>query len=264
MKIRFNFILIIIAVLYVIHACSRGPKVIEPSDDMENNKAGSWAANALQPAQTNQDSTKLTSGDVHAIVVNEILPTARYVYLNVTEGSEKYWIATLKQPVTIGGKYYYSGGLLQRNFKSTEYDRFFEKVYLVSNLVAEDHGNNTGDSEQRATWKTSSTPTVSKSSDETVKSGLITIAELVNNSKRYEGKTVKISGKCVKINANIMNRNWIHLKDGSGDDFDLVITSDQYVQVGTDITISGTVVLNKDFGAGYRYDIILENGTLLP
>jgi len=61
-----------------------------------------------------------------------------------------------------------------------------------------------------------------------------------------------------------MKRNWIHLKDGSKDDFDLVITSDTFVPEGKVVTIKATVTLNKDFGAGYKYDLILENGTIVP
>ncbi|MCP4978199.1 MAG: hypothetical protein GY931_18780, partial [Maribacter sp.] len=81
--------------------------------------------------------------------------------------------------------------------------------------------------------------------------------------KKYEGHTIQLSGKCVKVNPNIMDRNWIHLQDGSKNDFDLVITSNTFVPEGSAITIRGTVVLNKDFGAGYKYDLILENGTLV-
>jgi hypothetical protein len=61
-----------------------------------------------------------------------------------------------------------------------------------------------------------------------------------------------------------MNRNWIHIKDGSKDDYDLVITSDTYVAEGTVITMKALVTLNKDFGAGYTYDLILEDGVLIP
>jgi hypothetical protein len=53
-----------------------------------------------------------------------------------------------------------------------------------------------------------------------------------------------------------MNRNWIHLKDGSMDDYDLVVTSNEDVPVGSKVTIQADVVLNKDFGAGYKYELI--------
>ena len=67
----------------------------------------------------------------------------------------------------------------------------------------------------------------------------------------------------MKVNPNIMNRNWIHIKDGTKDDFDLVITSDKFVPEGSVVTMKAVVTLNKDFGAGYKYDLILENGTIV-
>ncbi len=60
-----------------------------------------------------------------------------------------------------------------------------------------------------------------------------------------------------------MSRNWIHLQDGSKDDFDMVITTNTFVPEGKQITIRAVVSLNRDFGAGYKYDLILENGTLV-
>ena len=60
-----------------------------------------------------------------------------------------------------------------------------------------------------------------------------------------------------------MNRNWIHIKDGSKDDFDLVITTEAYIPEGATFTIKAMVSLNKDFGAGYKYDLILENGEVV-
>ena len=93
--------------------------------------------------------------------------------------------------------------------------------------------------------------------------GSITIAELVKNAKKYEGKTVEVSGQCVKINPNIMSRNWIHIVDGSKNDFDMVITSETFVPEGSNVTFKAVVGLNRDFGAGYKYDIILENGVIV-
>ena len=91
----------------------------------------------------------------------------------------------------------------------------------------------------------------------------IRVVDLVIDPKKYEGKYVQITGECIKVNHNVMNRNWIHVQDGSHDTFDLVITSSELVLVGSEITMQAVVTLDKNFGAGYRYDIILENGTLI-
>ena len=80
-----------------------------------------------------------------------------------------------------------------------------------------------------------------------------------------EFKTVKVRGKVVKVNENIMGTNWIHIQDGTGKDgtHDLLVTSSESVKVGTTIVAEGKVVKDKDFGSGYFYNVLLENSKIL-
>ena len=93
----------------------------------------------------------------------------------------------------------------------------------------------------------------------------ITIAELYANKTVYQGKTVRLHGKVVKYNPNIMGKNWVHIQDGSEYEGknDLTITTSMTTKVGDEITVEGTVVLNKDLGAGYFYEILLEDATIV-
>ena len=248
-------------------ACNNGPKVITAQSNTEE----TTTASGIFSEETTGLETANTSGssfseNLHTVVVNEILPATRYVYLHVTEEGEQFWIATRKQDITPGGTYFYRGGLLKTNFESKEYNKVFEKIILVSSLVAERHGNNTGtltsvfEKEDKPLQKEN----IPTHTEKIVQhKGSIKIADIVANPKEFEGKTVQITGKCFKINPNIMKRNWIHLRDGSKDDFDLVITSNTFVPEGQIVTIRAVVALNRDFGAGYRYDLILENGTVI-
>ena len=95
--------------------------------------------------------------------------------------------------------------------------------------------------------------------------GGITIAELFARKDSYAGKTVKIRGQVTKYNAAIMKKNWVHIQDGSeySGKFDLTATTDMEVAVGDIITLEGTVALNKDFGYGYSYDVLLEDSKIL-
>lgn len=221
------------------------------------------------PNQVSNNNLKSTNqvvnpeaSKLHTVVVNEILPTANYTYLNVTEGEKAFWIAVSSTDAKVGGTYFYVGGLFKNNFESKALNRVFDELYLVGNLVSSKHGEQSG-------AVTTSTPEVNELTAKSEKiniipqKGSIKISEIVNNQKKYEGKMVQIDGECTKINLGIMGKNWIHLKDGSKDDFDLVITSDEMIDVGSVVTIKAEVVLNKDFGAGYKYDLILENGTIV-
>jgi hypothetical protein len=66
----------------------------------------------------------------------------------------------------------------------------------------------------------------------------------------------------VKVNNGIMDRNWLHVQDGSGTAADrtndLTITTAAEVKLGDIVTLSGVLAIGKDFGAGYAYDAILE------
>ncbi|KAA3624078.1 MAG: hypothetical protein DWP94_04475 [Flavobacterium sp.] len=263
-----KLILITMCAAFVI-SCNSKPKVItaQTEADTNENVSGIFSEGneGNQPANS-QLGTSFTE-DLHKVVVKEILPATKYVYLKVTEGGEEFWIAARKQEIELGSTYFYRNGLLKTNFESKEYNRVFDRIFLVSSLVAEDHGNNTGTlsadftSEAEQTLQKENIPT---HTEEVIQhKGSIKIAELVANPTAYEGKTVQITGKCVKINPNIMKRNWIHLQDGSKNDFDLVITSNTFVPEGKTVTMRAKVVLNKDFGAGYRYDLILEDGVVI-
>ncbi|MBW1824581.1 MAG: tetratricopeptide repeat protein [Deltaproteobacteria bacterium] len=65
----------------------------------------------------------------------------------------------------------------------------------------------------------------------------------------------------LKFSKNIMGKNWIHLRDGTGGNGtnDLTITTSAKATLGDIVVVSGIVVANKDFGYGYKYDIIIED-----
>jgi hypothetical protein len=95
-------------------------------------------------------------------------------------------------------------------------------------------------------------------------SGGKTIKQIYEGKSDLAGKTVKVRGKVTKFNPNIMGRNWIHIQDGTGssNDYDLMITSKDIVRVGDVVIAEGTVAINKDFGAGYSYPVMIEDATV--
>jgi len=259
----------LIAVLLIMSACNNNPKVISATSENENSVKSSGIFTESSNTQSQLNTPNQAFGDdLHQVIVNEVLPASKYLYLNVKEADKQFWIATTKKEVNVGETYFYKGGLLKTNFESKEHDRVFDKIYLVTNLVPEKHGNNSGNVNindySKNDQNNNAKEDIPTHTEKIIQDkGSIKIAELVKDSKKYEGKTVQLSGICTKINAGIMNRNWIHLKDGSKDDYDLVITSQEFVPEGSNITIKALVTLNKDFGAGYSYELILENGELV-
>jgi hypothetical protein len=93
-----------------------------------------------------------------------------------------------------------------------------------------------------------------------------TIGDLYKEKAELAGKQVKLHGTVVKVNNQIMNRNFLHLQDGSGDagdgTNDVTVTSDETAAKGDEITVTGTVAVDLDFGAGYKYPLLVEKATI--
>ncbi len=93
-----------------------------------------------------------------------------------------------------------------------------------------------------------------------------TVSEVFAKAEDLNGKTVRIKGQVVKFSPQIMGTNWLHLQDGTGDPqkntHDLVVTSPSQAGKGDIVTVEGVLAANKDFGFGYKYNVIIENVTV--
>lgn len=246
-------------------SCNSGPEVVEADAAAAGDAAAPLFQEpgaAGQGGQTAVPSQDMAAGSNHKVVVEEKLDTDKYSYLRVKENGEEFWIAVLKQEAKIGGTYYFRGGLMKKNFQSKEYNRVFETLYLVSDFRAEGAEEASGMSAAQAHANVEGGSTVEPPKNLAPAAGAIKIADLVANLAKYDGKTVKVTGKVMKVNPMIMGRNWLHLQDGSGKNLDLTVTTVEQVQLGATVTLEGTLVLNKDFGAGYKYDYIVEAAVL--
>lgn len=183
-----------------------------------------------------------------------------YTYLLVKEKRPEYWVATSTMEAKPGDTYRYRGGLLMSDFYSKELDMTFEEVLFLDELLAV-----SASSKQEMQEVTPGSTVKREKSDVKVEivEGTITIAELFSDMKSYEGKTVRIIGEVTKFNAAIMERNWVHLQDGTEYEgkYDLTATSIENFEVGTTVILEGLVTLDHDFGYGYSYDLLLENAT---
>lgn len=94
--------------------------------------------------------------------------------------------------------------------------------------------------------------------------GEYTVEELYAKKSELSGKKVSVRGKVVKFNAGIMGRNWVHLQDGSGKPGtnDITITTNQSAKMGDTVSATGVMAVNKDFGGGYNYEVIIEDAAI--
>lgn len=227
-------------------ACSNAKKIepILPSEEGET-------FNLVNP-EASEDPNTADPNAWHEAIIKEVLASNRYSYLEVEENGTRIWLATSKGEFSPEQRLRYRGGLLKTNFKSEEHDRVFEKLYLVSQIQLE------GASATPSTIGTPSPGPAKKVDPSTVK-GAVTIKEIIQNPGKYKDKTVKILGTVSKVNPNIMGKNWIHVQDGSADQYDFVLTSASNIPAGHQVVFEGVIRLDVDFGAGYSYDIIMED-----
>lgn len=92
-----------------------------------------------------------------------------------------------------------------------------------------------------------------------------TVAVLNQNKAALVGKTITANGKVVKVNNGIMGRNFVHVQDSTGDatNNNLIVTSKQTAKVGDQVTISGVATVNRDFGGGYSYPLLIEDASIM-
>lgn len=228
---------IILAVLAVFTGCVRKNKV--PT-----------AQNAANPS-------------MHEVKVEEVIQTSQYTYLKVSENGTENWIAITRQEAAVGQTYYYDKALEMTNFKSKELNRTFNIIYFVQGISAQPIAAADMQSPENHTGK------VAEGKKEgisvTPATGSVTIAELYKSRTNYAGKIIKMKGQVVKINEQVMGKNWIHLQDGTGEsgDFDLTVTTLAGAKMDEVVTFEGTISINKDFSHGYVYEVIMEDAKLV-
>ncbi|MDP2068547.1 MAG: hypothetical protein Q8K04_06230 [Lutibacter sp.] len=223
----------------------------------------------LVSCDSSKKSDPKKKSDIHKAIAQEVLQVNEYTYIRVLEDGKENWIAAPTTPVEIGKTYYYGKTMEMKNFESKDLNKTFETVYFVERfsenaeeatipLTENPHPQNTN---MEATK-----PTIEKKeiAVETLPNG-ISIAELFKNKEKYNNKVVTLKGEVTKYNPAIMGVNWFHMQDGTdfNGEFDLTVTTAAIVKIGDVVTVKGKVALNKDFGAGYLYAIIIENAELI-
>lgn len=220
-----------------------------------------FAGLILIVAACNSNSTS----DYTEVKVMEVEQVKGYTYLLVKGKGPEYWVAVSTMEAAPGETYYYQGGLLMQEFHSEELNRTFESVLFIESLVSKKDQVMTEsvaepDSPHMGRVSVEKTDVEVEAAE-----GSVNISGLFSDPDTYEGKVVRVTGKVTKFNPAIMDRNWVHIQDGTEYDgkFDLTATSSESFEVGSTITIEGVLSLNKDFGYGYSYELLLEGAKLV-
>ncbi len=181
--------------------------------------------------------------------VIETMNAGGYTYVRVKTPAGKIWAACSPVAVKVGDSVTVPKGAIMQNFKSTVLNRTFDEIYFVGHITV--------NGMEAATAGAPHVKPVGPA--ETV-----TVADILKRSSELAGHDVVVHGLVTKFTGDVMNRNWIHLVDASNKDKkpDIVVTTAGTVAAGDRIAIRGTVACNKDFGSGYKYPVLVEDGLI--
>lgn len=204
-----------------------------------------------------QQTAPAAQGEVTGRVV-ETVDGGGYTYLRIATSSGDVWAAVGGANVKKGATVTVSKQMVAENFESKALHRKFDRL-ILGTLV--DRAPATKD-EGTAAQHMASVADVGDVKVEKAAGGK-TVAEVWSQKNELKGQPIVIRGKVVKFLAGIMGKNWLHLRDGSGvhanGTDDIAVTTQDFVKVGDVVTVRGTLSVDKDFGAGYLYPVIVED-----
>lgn len=197
------------------------------------------------------------------VIVNEVQQASGYTYLLVQESNQELWLAVPKTDVKVGDKLYFSGAMEMKDFESKELNKTFERILFVDMISKEPIDANTQKEAFMAKKKEGMQKMLDSIKISPAEDGY-SIEELYKNSKSFNKQKVTVRGQVVKVNLDIMDRNWVHLMDGTKGEnkSDLTFTTKEVVKVGDTVTFEGVLAIDREFGAGYVYPMIVEDAVL--
>jgi DNA/RNA endonuclease YhcR with UshA esterase domain len=266
-----------LAIISGLIACGNGSSKTEqaPPTDQLSRTSSSQAPDALQPAAV--------SGKVM-----QTLDASRYTYIRLDDGTgNETWAAVPQTQLEIGEQIELEGGVVMRNFNSKTLNRTFDSVIFATGVIraagdksAQTQATAMADSDvtrsgipahgiiPQIPGSSHATASISKLKVEksTAQNGY-TIGELFEKRAALNKQKVTVKGQVVKINPDIMGRNWLHIQDGTGNPakntHDLAVTSADIAEIGAIVSVEGILAADKDFGSGYKYDVIVEDAVLM-
>ncbi|MCK5898138.1 MAG: hypothetical protein KAG06_03600 [Methylococcales bacterium] len=190
--------------------------------------------------------------------VVDIINVTSYTYVQVETKKSKVWVAAPTTNIKKGTVVSFSSKMPMENFHSDSINKTFKRIYFVNRL------NSNADKKtpsKKSAAHSKIKPTGKKITGiEKLKDGK-TITEIYAEKDALKTKSIKVRGKIMRFSADIMGSNWLHIQDSSGIK-DLTVTTKEKAAVGDIVIIEGKLSVNKDFGHGYVYPIIMEDAKI--
>lgn len=236
------------------------------------------------------EAAKALAGNPIKGKVLEVQSAGGYTYVRLNNEQGEIWVALPESKIEAGQEVVLSPGMMMKAFESKALQKTFDIIIFSSGRIdeahvaaaaASPHASHDAEGVKEATKKVSdaeleklsggsaraTVPANEIKVEKAEGSNAQTVEDCFTKAEELHGKEVQVRGKVVKFSSMIMGKNWIHLQDGTGDSekktHDLVVTTTGETKKGAVVTIEGILHKDKDFGAGYRYDAIIEEAEIL-
>ncbi|HMB69515.1 MAG TPA: DNA-binding protein [bacterium] len=199
--------------------------------------------------------------------VSETMDAAGYTYVQIESNGESIWTAGPETDLAVGDPVSVALGMRIDDFESETLGRSFPVIYFVDSFGTGGLAGQGPAGDPHAGIRTSADEASEIDADSIeLPEGGHRVAELWDGRGELVDKPVVVRGQVVKYNGGILDRNWIHLRDGTGQadqgTHDITVTSSDAASVGDVVTVRGRLVADQDFGAGYTYELLVEDASV--
>lgn len=174
-----------------------------------------------------------------------------YTYVQLDTGAEKVWAAGPATTLEPGMELSISTQMPMHQFHSKALDRDFDRIYFVNRF-------------EGGTAPAAAAPAAPAGEPlagiEPLAGGQ-TVAQIHADKQALAGQRVRLRAQVSRYTPKVMGMNWLHVQDSSSAE-DLTVTTKAEAAVGDRLTLEGVLVLDKDFGAGYVYELIIEDAEI--
>ena len=209
-------------------------------------------------------------------VVLETMDVPGYTYARLKTDQGETWAAAPQTKTAVGDTVVLTDPMLMKSYVSKSLNRTFDAITFAGSMIPiagwrAAHDGKMGEKGKVCEMASGDAGKAEKGPHPKIQmprtdvgkiekaAGGVTLSEVFDDQEKFGGKTILVRGKVVKANYGILNKTWIHVQDGSGDDDLTVTTASTEPKTGNLVLVKGVFAKEKDLGMGYKFKGIVED-----
>jgi len=219
---------------------------------------------------------------------------ANYTYLLLEDSSGRVWAAIPKTPVKVGEEIAIANIAIMKDFHSKTLEKTFDLILFAvpsegcpfkdreGEIISEMPSGMMPGKKPPAKMPLASMPHGTMSAMDSIKKSTAapqdikvtkavgkdayTIEEIYSKKEKLSQKTITVRAIVVKFMPQIMEKNWIHIQDGTGSaesgNNDISVSTLDTAEVGDEVIIKGTLGIDRDFGNDCAFGVLIEDASI--